>query len=31
MAICLSHGGRNVYESQAPSNELLVATTDGVI
>ena len=28
---CLSHGGRNVYRSEAPSNELLVATTDGVV
>jgi hypothetical protein len=31
MAICLSHGGTTIYSSKAPSNELLVATVDGVI
>jgi len=31
MITCLSHGGRSVYRSQVPSNELLVATTDGVV
>lgn len=31
MLTCLSHGGRSVYRSELPSNELLVATTDGVV
>ncbi len=30
MAICLSHGGTTVYSSEAPSNDLLVATVEGV-
>jgi photosystem II stability/assembly factor-like uncharacterized protein len=31
MAICLSHGGQTIYSSASPSNDLLVATIDGVI
>ena len=31
MITCLSHGGRSVYRSNVPSNDLLVATTDGVV
>jgi photosystem II stability/assembly factor-like uncharacterized protein len=30
MAICLSHGGRTMYASDSPSNDLLVATADGL-
>jgi hypothetical protein len=31
MAICLSHGGgRTIYSSEKPTNELLVGTADGV-
>jgi len=30
MSVCLSHGGRNTYASQAPDEELHVATLDGV-
>jgi photosystem II stability/assembly factor-like uncharacterized protein len=31
MTICLSHGGTTVFSSDAPSNDLLVATVDGVV
>jgi photosystem II stability/assembly factor-like uncharacterized protein len=31
MAICLSHGGQAIYASSSPSNDLLVATIDGVV
>lgn len=31
MAICLSHGGTTIYSSEAPANDLLVATVDGVV
>jgi photosystem II stability/assembly factor-like uncharacterized protein len=31
MAICMSHGGTTIYSSDAPSNDLLVATVDGVV
>jgi photosystem II stability/assembly factor-like uncharacterized protein len=31
MLTCLSHGGRNVYRTQAQSDELMVATIDGVV
>lgn len=31
MAICLSHGGRTIYSSETPSDDLLVATVDGVV
>jgi photosystem II stability/assembly factor-like uncharacterized protein len=31
MTTCLSHGGRSVYRTQGPSNELLVATADGIV
>ena len=31
MTIALSHGGTTVYASPAPSTELLVGTTEGVV
>ncbi len=31
MAICLSHGGRTIYSSKGPSDELLVGTVDGIV
>jgi photosystem II stability/assembly factor-like uncharacterized protein len=31
MTLCVSHGGRTVYPTDGPSNEILVATTDGIV
>lgn len=31
MPIALSHGGRNIYTSTSPSNEILVGTLQGVV
>jgi photosystem II stability/assembly factor-like uncharacterized protein len=31
MALALSHGGTNVYSNTAPSDEVVIGTTDGVV
>jgi len=31
MTICVSIGGPTVYRSDAPSNDILVGTSDGIV